>query len=90
MGENRDRSCTERELEEHCQVLFPIGVVPFSSIGRWKCLDADIGKDSAREVREYFIPDFSEMNYDSYQRAFERLVDSLKASEPARAAEIQQ
>jgi len=23
------------------------------------CFDADTGKDSAREIREYFIPDFS-------------------------------
>ena len=33
--------------------------------------DADTGKDSAREIREYFIPDFSNWkDHDSYQRAF--------------------
>jgi len=38
------------------------------------------GKDSAREVREYFIPDFSYWkDHDSYRKAFERLVRDLTA-----------
>ena len=46
----------------------------------WECFDADRGKDSAREVREYFIPDFSNWkDHDSYQKAFTRLVADLKA-----------
>jgi hypothetical protein len=40
------------------------------------------GKDSAREIREYFIPDFSNWkNHDSYQEAFQRLISDLKASD---------
>jgi len=40
------------------------------------------GKDSAREIREYFIPDFSNWkNHDSYQEAFRRLIADLKASD---------
>ena len=36
--------------------------------------------DSAREIREYFIPDFSDWeDHDSYQKAFQRLVGDLKA-----------
>ena len=42
--------------------------------------DANIGIDSAREIREYFIPDFSNWkDHDSYQAAFQRLVKDLKA-----------
>ena len=38
------------------------------------------GKDSAREVREYFVPDFSNWtDYGSYQAAFQQLVKDLKA-----------
>jgi hypothetical protein len=38
------------------------------------------GKDSAREIRDYFIPDFSNWkDYESYQKAFQRLVGDLKA-----------
>jgi uncharacterized protein YjbI with pentapeptide repeats len=49
----------QKELNEKRRVLFPISVVPFESIHCWRCFDADTGKDSAREIREYFIPDFS-------------------------------
>ena len=46
----------------------------------WECFDGDTGKDSAREVRKYFIPDFSNWkDHDSSQAAFQRLVSDLKA-----------
>jgi hypothetical protein len=70
----------EREKREGKQLLFPITLVPFEAIKRWKLFDADIGDDSAREIREYFIPDFSNWkDHDSYQTAFQRLVKDLKA-----------
>jgi hypothetical protein len=70
----------QREIREKRQMLFPISLVPFERIKAWKAFDADTGKDTAREVREYFIPDFSNWkNHDSYQRAFERLLRGLKA-----------
>jgi uncharacterized protein YjbI with pentapeptide repeats len=69
-----------REKREGKQLLFPITLVPFEAIKRWKSFDADIGIDSAREIREYFIPDFSNWkDHDSYQTAFQRLVKDLKA-----------
>jgi hypothetical protein len=40
-------------------------------------------KDMAREIREYFIPDFSNWkDHDAYKKAFDRLARDLKA-EPA-------
>jgi len=70
----------QKELNERRQVLFPISLVPFAQIRDWKCFDADTGKDSAREIREYFIPDFSNWKeHDAYQQAFQRLVRDLKA-----------
>lgn len=76
----------QKELSEKRQVLFPISVVPFAEIREWNCFDADTGKDSAREIREYFIPDFSNWkNHDSYHQAFQRLVRDLKAKEKASA-----
>lgn len=48
-------------------------------VKQWKLMDADRGVDSAREIREYFIPDFSEWKeHDSYQKALGRLVGDLK------------
>jgi hypothetical protein len=55
-------------------------VVSFEAVRDWECFDADTGKDSAREIREYFIPDFSDWkNHDAYQVAFQRLLRDLKA-----------
>jgi hypothetical protein len=42
--------------------MFPITLVPFEEIKSWKAFDADSGEDSAREIREYFIPDFDPRN----------------------------
>jgi uncharacterized protein YjbI with pentapeptide repeats len=69
------------------QMLFPITVVPLDRIKAWKLFDADAGIDSAREIREYFIPDFSNWkDHDSYAKAFERLVRDLKAGPGAQPA----
>jgi uncharacterized protein YjbI with pentapeptide repeats len=70
----------KRERVEKGRMLFPISLVPYESVRDWECFDADVGKDSAREIREYFIPDFSNWkNHDSYAKAFERLLRDLKA-----------
>ena len=72
----------QREIREKRQMLFPISLVPYDRIKEWKAFDADTGKDSGREIREYFIPDFSDWkNHDSYQRAFQRLLRDLKAEQ---------
>ena len=74
------RKLIDEPLEQRRQVLFPIAIVPFEKIRTWKCFDADVGKDSAREIREYFIPDFSNWkDHDSYQKAFGRLLRDLNA-----------
>ena len=68
----------KREILEKRQVLFPIRLVSFEAIRKWECFDADIGKDSAREVREYFVPDFSKWrDRVAYEKTFERLLDDL-------------
>jgi hypothetical protein len=44
------------------------------------------GIDSAREIREYFIPDYSQRkDHDSYQKAFDRLLRGVGASIRGRA-----
>jgi hypothetical protein len=70
----------QKEIDQNRRMLFPISVVEFLKIKEWECFDADNGKDSAREIREYFIPDFSNWkDHDSYQKAFDRLLKDLKA-----------
>jgi hypothetical protein len=69
--------------EERRQVIFPITIVPLAKIREWKNMDVDTGKNSARQIQVYFVPDFSNRkDHDSYQTAFERLVRDLKAAEP--------
>jgi uncharacterized protein YjbI with pentapeptide repeats len=70
-----------REVKEKRQMLFPIGLSPFERIESWKQFDAGTGIDSASEIRQYFIPDFSNWrDHDSYARAFGRLLRDLSIS----------
>ena len=79
-GRNSIRHARQKELTEKRRVLFPISLVPFEKIRDWKSFDAGAGKDSAREIREYFIPDFSNWkDNDVYQRAWQRLLMDLKS-----------
>ena len=71
----------KREKEQGICVLFPIRLTSFEQLLDWECFDADAGKDSAREIREYFIPDFSDWQKpDAYTSAFEKLLEALKPS----------
>jgi uncharacterized protein YjbI with pentapeptide repeats len=68
-----------REVEQKKEVLFPIGLCPFKAIRKWEYFDSDIGKDSAREIREYHIPNFSNWkDHDSYRQAFDQLLKDLQ------------
>jgi hypothetical protein len=72
----------KREAAEKKRMLFPVALVPYDpAIKEWECFDGDRGKDSAREIREYYIPDFSGWERDNaaYQREFEKLVAALKS-----------
>src|SRR5271157_35788 len=70
----------ERQMQQGKHVLFPVRLVSFEELEKWKCPDPKTGKDLGREIRKYFIPDFSNWkDHDSYQTAFPRLVSDLKA-----------
>lgn len=69
----------KREIKEKRRMLFPLGLVDYEALMRWECIDADILEDSARVIREYYVPDFSKWkNHDSYQVEFEKLLRDLK------------
>lgn len=70
-----------KERNEGRRVLFPISIVPFGEVKKWQNFNPDLGMDLAKEIREYFIPDFSQWKeHDSYIQAFERLLRDLKAT----------
>jgi TIR domain/Pentapeptide repeats (8 copies) len=70
----------KREIQDGKRVLFPIRLnISFTELQEWGCFDADRGKDSAREIREYYIPDFTKWkNHDQYQKEFKKLIRDLK------------
>jgi hypothetical protein len=74
------------EKKENRRKLFPIRLVDFDTLRDWTCFDADTGKDLAVEVREYFIPDFSDWkNHDAFEAAFDRLLKDLRAEDSKKA-----
>lgn len=80
--ENEIRRARKVEVEEKRRKLFPIRLVSYEELHEWECFDADTGEDLAREVREYFIPDFSNWkDHDLFEAAFDRLLKDLRAAE---------
>jgi hypothetical protein len=78
------RNAREAEVEEGRRKLFPIRLVDFEAIRGWKCFDADRGKDLGVEIREYFIPDFTNWkDHDAFEAAFDRLIRDLKTATEA-------
>jgi hypothetical protein len=76
------RNARRAEIEEKRRKLFPITLVNFETIRKWRCFDGDTGKDLAVEIREYFIPDFSDWkNHDAFEKSFTRLLRDLKKEE---------
>ena len=71
----------KKEDRQGSQMLFPVGIVPYQKIQDWEFFDSDSGRDLAREIREYFIPDFSlwKSDHGAYSKAIDRLLRDLKA-----------
>jgi hypothetical protein len=75
------RSARKVEREENRRKLFPIRLVDLDTICKWECFDADSGKDLAVELREFYIPDFSNWkDYDAFEAEFAKLLRALKAT----------
>ena len=79
------RHARQREVREGKRVLFPIRLVSFEAIQDWSLTDSKTGADLAEEIRQYFIPDFSNWkDHDTFEAAFARLLSDLgKDDEPA-------
>lgn len=73
------RNARKREVVEKKRVLFPVRLASYDALRDWKLFDADQGEDLATEVREYYIPDFSEWkDHDLYKKEFEKLLRDLR------------
>ncbi len=79
----------QREIREKRQVLFPIALCSFEDIRKWNCFDADSGKDMAREIREYLIPDFSTWkDHNKFEAEFKKLLRDLQSDVPPPAPAV--
>jgi hypothetical protein len=76
------RRARKVELKENRRKLFPIRLVDYETLQAWECFDADTGEDLATEVRQYFIPDFSNWkDHDAFEREFQKLLRALRDEE---------
>lgn len=79
------RKARKAERQSGKRKLFPARLVDLETLRDWECFDADSGKDLAVELREYFIPDFSNWkDHDQFEMAFSRLLKDLRAEESAK------
>ena len=77
------RNARRQERKTGKRKLFPVRLVPFEAIQEWSEFDADSGKDLGAELREYFIPDFTQWkNHDQFEASFKRLLRDLKSDAP--------
>ena len=85
------RGARKAEREERRRKLFPIRLCEIQLLQDWECPDSVSGTDLAEEVRQYFIPDFSNWKgQDASEAEFKRLLRDLKASEGNPAGKGQQ
>jgi uncharacterized protein YjbI with pentapeptide repeats len=75
------RRALAAEAKTKQRKIFPIRLCDMGSLKAWTCFDADTGKDMAVQIREYFIPDFSEWkNHTNFEEGFGRLLRDLRST----------
>ena len=68
-----------RQDREGRTILFPISIVPFDDVRQWKCMDADSGRDLAREIRRFYVPEFVRWaDEKSFNEALYGLIEALR------------
>lgn len=73
-----------RETTDKLRMLFPIRLVSMERLKGWESFDADTGRDTAREIREYYIPDFSGWREPAVlETAITQLLDGLRREDTA-------
>ena len=73
------REALNRGIKESRRVLYPVSICPYDELDKWQEIDPATGQDYAREIREYFIPDFSNWkNRYTYKRALDEVLYDLQ------------
>jgi len=73
------RRARKQEKRTGERKLFPIRLCDMEMLRAWECFDSDAGRDIAAEIREYFIPDFSEwLKPGMFEVEFKKLCRDLR------------
>jgi CheY-like chemotaxis protein len=74
------RTAIDEERKTGVRKLFPIRLVDYDLIKTWESFNSDLGKDMAAELRQYYIPDFSNWrDADGFEVAFAKLLEGMEA-----------
>jgi hypothetical protein len=77
--ETEIRRARKQEKRAGERKLFPIRLCDMETLQEWECFDSDSGQDIAEEVREYFIPDFSDWTKSvKFEKEFAKLCRDLR------------
>jgi hypothetical protein len=78
------RRARKAEVRDGRRKLFPIRLMDYQRLEQWESFYADLAEDVAEEIREYFIPDFTNWkDHDAFEAAFARLIRDLEATAAA-------
>ena len=73
------RWAMEAANRENVNKLLPIRLIEMDTVREWELFDSDIGKDLAREIREYHIHDFSNwQDTKAFKQSFDRLMRYIR------------
>ena len=75
------RRARQAEVRDGRRKLFPIRLMEYERLEEWESFFADLAEDLAEEIREYFIPDFSNWkDHNAFEAGFAHLIRDLKAT----------
>ena len=80
------RRARKSEIRDGRRKLFPVRLMDYKGLEQWESFYADLAEDVAQEIRDYFIPDFSNwQDHDTFETSFARLLKDLKADKPSKS-----
>lgn len=75
------RKALKFEKQQNRKKLFPIRLVGMGPIQGWQSFYADLVKDLGEEIREYYIPDFSDwQDIEAFDKRIDKLVHDLRST----------
>jgi hypothetical protein len=71
----------DRGVKENRRVLYPVSICPLDEVANWEAIDPATGQDYALDIREYFIPNFSNWaEHFTYRQVLNDFLRDLKVN----------